>query len=120
MSWNSTYWEGSPVTDFPAVNEETVSDSSGFVDFDWTVPEFPTDSDGWDWDLDEDNILLDPSQLTAGGEFDISLDPTVTLDGGDLELISAAASETTAAQPAQEDAASAPLRNRLYLPMVQR
>lgn len=121
VSWNSTYWEGSPVTDFPNVNEETVVDEEtaadpvGFVDFAITTPTFPTDPNAWHFDVDD--FVLDPSLLTTDGTYDISFDPTVTLDLGNLGSVSAAA-VATADQPAQEEAA--PLRNQLFLPLIQR
>ncbi|MCB0186882.1 MAG: hypothetical protein KDE31_21595, partial [Caldilineaceae bacterium] len=129
VSWNSTYWEGSPVTDFPAVNEETVvgeetaSDPVGFVDVALTTPTFPIDPNAWNFDVDD--FVLDPSLLITDGTYDISFDPTVTLDLGNLGSVTAAAmasspQPSSADQPAQAEAASAPLRNQLFLPLIQR
>jgi hypothetical protein len=112
------------VTDLPAVGEEPAPDTVGFVDFDATALRLPTDADSWS--LDIDGFVWDPAQLTTDSASDISfsLDPNLTLDFGNLGLINAAAvetaTETTVLPAAQESAAMSPLREQLFLPMIQR
>ncbi len=126
VSWNSDYWEASPVTDLPAIGEETTFDTVGFVGFDKTALTFPTNANSWH--LGVDGFVWDPSQLPTDGTFDISLDPNLTLDFGNLGLINAAAvatatatmTETTVPPAAQESAAMPPLREQLFLPMIYR